>query len=482
MPYFDRGTIILYIIQAPFRDSQNANNSLSTFEVWFENDGFELQNKLTYSEYLFKSLIQITNSISIHDNLEIFIGSIIKYANIHHSLFGRYDGELMMRPNETTLSLLNVTLKSFLEREGLTTLIPVFNRIHVGAGYGYLDEVGALYGLIWVTPNFLISIGLRALGIHQDPHRSYVIRDGWENIFNTIVREEKFDIRFNSTIKTIYRNGNDIRIEYEDRYSDHQIEKCNFLIWTPPMPELLNYLDETSTDEFELFNPLSAHVFVSTLFKAKNTILNKPYSVYRETLDEKLDGDVNADLDIEGVLNYCDRGCSLNMSQYDETNSAEKVLFALQLRRNMTTIEESNGILKNHYENGFNSTNIEILETINWPYFFKWTPEQVANGNHWKVFDIQGKQNTWYAGASVSFESVKSVMEYNKLLLRQFGKLQLHFAINSLDIIANGKLISTSINCFDNLQIDKRVVAWQQWTGATAYCLKMDPDHLTSLK
>ena len=358
MPYFDRGTIILYIIQAPFRDSQNANNSLSTFEVWFENDGFELQNKLTYSEYLFKSLIQITNSISIHDNLEIFIGSIIKYANIHHSLFGRYDGELMMRPNETTLSLLNVTLKSFLEREGLTTLIPVFNRIHVGAGYGYLDEVGALYGLIWVTPNFLISIGLRALGIHQDPHRSYVIRDGWENIFNTIVREEKFDIRFNSTIKTIYRNGKDIRIEYEDRYSAHQIEKCNFLIWTPPMPELLSYLDETSTDEFELFNPLSAHVFVSTLFKAKNTILNKPYSVYRETLDEKLDGEVNADLDIEGVLNYCDRGCSLNMSQYDETTSAEKVLFALQLRRNMTSIEDSNSILKNHYENRFNSSNI----------------------------------------------------------------------------------------------------------------------------
>ena len=145
--------------------------------------------------------------------------------------------------------------------------------------------------------------------------------------------------------------------------------------------------------------------------------------MYRETLDEKLDGEVNADLDIEGVLNYCDQGCSLNMSQYDGTATAEKILTALQLRRNITTIEESNRILKDHYENGLNSSNIEILETINWPYFFKWTPEQVANGNHWKVFDIQGKHNTWYAGASVSFESVKSVMEYNKLLLRQFGKL-----------------------------------------------------------
>ena len=263
------GIIILNTIHALLRASQNANCRFTTFKVWFLNDGFELQNKLTYSEYLLKSLMQITNSTSVYYNLEVFIGSIIKYANIHHSLFGRYDGELMMKPNETTLSLLNVTLKSFLEREGLTTLIPVFNRVHVGAGYGYLDEVGALYGLIWVSPNFLISIGLRALGIHQDPHRSYVMRDGFENVFNTIVRVENLDIRFNSTINTIYRNGKDIRIEYEDQYSDHQIEKCNFLIWTPPMPELLSYLDSPSADELELFNPLASHVLVSTRFKAK---------------------------------------------------------------------------------------------------------------------------------------------------------------------------------------------------------------------
>ena len=40
-------------------------------------------------------------------------------------------------------------------------------------------------------------------------------------------------------------------------------------------------------------------------------------------------------------------------------------------------------------------------------------------GNHWDVFALQGFHRTWYAGASVCFESVKSVMEYNNLLLRQ---------------------------------------------------------------
>ena len=40
-------------------------------------------------------------------------------------------------------------------------------------------------------------------------------------------------------------------------------------------------------------------------------------------------------------------------------------------------------------------------------------------GRPWDVFGMQGQQRTWYAGSSVSFESVRSVMEYNKLLLKQ---------------------------------------------------------------
>ena len=83
--------------------------------------------------------------------------------------------------------------------------------------------------------------------------------------------------------------------------------------------------------------------------------------------------------------------------------------------------EQSNQIARDHYVNGFNATSVEFLNTKTWEYFFKWTPEDVAKGNHWKVFNIQGTQRTWYAGASVSMETIKSVMEYNELLLRQMN-------------------------------------------------------------
>jgi len=53
---------------------------------------------------------------------------------------------------------------------------------------------------------------------------------------------------------------------------------------------------------------------------------------------------------------------------------------------------------------------------------FRWNPEEMTAGYLWDTFEIQGTKRTWYAGSSVSFESVRSVMAYNKLLLRQFDK------------------------------------------------------------
>ena len=111
----------------------------------------------------------------------------------------------------------------------------------------------------------------------------------------------------------------------------------------------------------------------------------------------------------------------------------------LQLGKTSISTNKLNGIAKNHYKNSHGATNIDIFNTITWPYFYKWAPDQVSRGNHWKVYNLQGHQRTWYAGASVSFESVKSVMEYNNLLLRNLGII--HFTFNLSDILNLLKLL-----------------------------------------
>ena len=84
--------------------------------------------------------------------------------------------------------------------------------------------------------------------------------------------------------------------------------------------------------------------------------------------------------------------------------------------------EELNNILDTHYREGFNASQVEILNTVSWSYFPRWSPAEAGQGRHWQVFEMQGRGNMWYGGASVSFESVKSVLEYNNLLLRQMDK------------------------------------------------------------
>ena len=73
---------------------------------------------------------------------------------------------------------------------------------------------------------------------------------------------------------------------------------------------------------------------------------------------------------------------------------------------------------RSHYEDGFGASSVEILRSISWEYFYRWSPQEMQEGRLWDVFSVQGRSRTWYIGSSVSFEAIRSVMEYNNLLVR----------------------------------------------------------------
>ena len=59
---------------------------------------------------------------------------------------------------------INGTFMEFLARENLLALVPFFEGAHVIQGYGLLDEIPTLYGLIWNTPKFMRSLMARLTG------------------------------------------------------------------------------------------------------------------------------------------------------------------------------------------------------------------------------------------------------------------------------------------------------------------------------
>ena len=82
------------------------------------------------------------------------------------------------------------------------------------------------------------------------------------------------------------------------------------------------------------------------------------------------------------------------------------------------SIYEVQSNLKSHYE-GFNAKDIEIVKTRTYEYFPRWNMEETAKGYHWDLYDLQGKNNIWFIGGSLSFESAHHVVGYNQLLLKK---------------------------------------------------------------
>ena len=76
-------------------------------------------------------------------------------------------------------------------------------------------------------------------------------------------------------------------------------------------------------------------------------------------------------------------------------------------------------ILREHFVR-MRATRVAIRRMITWRYFKRYSPRDMEKGVLWRILDLQGVYSTWYIGSSVSFESVKSVMEYNRMLIRMF--------------------------------------------------------------
>ena len=383
------------------------------------NSGFDSRNRFSSAGYQLKTWMEMTKNSSVAFNVGVFVDSVVRYTKLHYSMFGKYDGELMPQPSEEVLKKISGTFSEFLEKNNLNALIPLFQRIHTSQGEGYLDEVGTLYGLLWNSPKLLISYGLRALGADEDPYKIYMMKYGFENVWNKIMAKEKFDVQYFSEVVSIYRNSNSVTLHYRKSNSKILNEQCDFLIWTPPMPEFINAVAEPTQEEMDLFNTLTPHFFVASLMKERGVIRNRPITYYQESLDEKIEGGVVADGSLEDAFNYCSKGCSSTIEDYNKKSGTERHITVLQLAREALSEERSNQIARDHYEKGFNASNVDFLSTKTWEYFYKWAPDELSKGNHWKVFNIQGLYRTWYAGASVCFETIKSVLEYNELLLKQ---------------------------------------------------------------
>lgn len=127
---------------------------LPSASIW----GEKLKMPEVYQKYLVKESFKNFHTQNITVVVMKLKEAVERYVMIHKRLFGNYTGELMPRPSQAVMVEIRGTFMDFLKRKGLTSLQPLFLASHTMQGYGHVDEISALYGLMWNTPKLMVGL------------------------------------------------------------------------------------------------------------------------------------------------------------------------------------------------------------------------------------------------------------------------------------------------------------------------------------
>ena len=79
----------------------------------------------------------------------------------------------MRRPGEAVMHRIRGTFLEFLQREDLEPMKLIFKTTHELQGYGYINEVSAIYGLLWNKPKYMYAAAI--LLLQQPFNEPYII-------------------------------------------------------------------------------------------------------------------------------------------------------------------------------------------------------------------------------------------------------------------------------------------------------------------
>ena len=231
------------------------------------------------------------------------------------------------------------------------------------------------------------------------------------------MEKEELNVQFNQIVYSIRRKSDRVLLKIQTG-SKLEVVKCGFLIWGGPInPDFLRIADATS-EEWNLFKGLKPIIFTANLVNIKNALKVYVADVFLSSLNSSthFNGAVGAKINIRAALTE-----NINDPEVlAEINHKEKVetCFVVQSSSKYMRERDLNNILRSQFIDGLNATSVDILQHTQWPYFYRWSPQEMETGRLWQVYNIQGQQRTWFVGSSVLHESTRAVTEYINLLFR----------------------------------------------------------------
>lgn len=340
---------------------------------------------------------------------------IRRYVSLHKKILGEYIGSFPPRPSKASLAFLDCSFKDYLQKHGLVTLIPVMKLFQTAQGYGYIKHVPAYYGLLWNNPDTMKIIVEQMTGRAKEGGAS-LLRAGMESLFTAMVKRGGLKIEYGQNISSIHRADSHVSVKsaQEDGSSPKEYV-FDLLFVSANAKACLPVFDAPTKEEVRAFSRQSSCQMTTTL---QSGVQDGRHGIdsWMYHCEPKKDHHVITQRLTEYFVSPS------HYRRHRDQKSDVRVTFQFGERR----VEDA--FIDDQYADHFADQDKEwavrkhkVLDRRYWSdYFPHWSQKEIQAGLPWDVLDIQGRNRTFWIGASTSFESLRDVLNYNLLIMDRF--------------------------------------------------------------
>lgn len=314
---------------------------------------------------------------------------------------------------------LYVPFDEFTEKNGIHAIGQVFRNVYVLYGYGFGEDVPALYILKLMirvlNPEVVASLlAKRGLGdLLTFP--SIILPEGGQALFECIASKIS-DVRLNTSVESITRGRNrDGKPSIQIKTSMGNAHFYDRVVITTDLTQALSFLDAQEY-EMRLFKSIQHNLYTSGIIQGVQVPDFPDDRVGLDTLVFQGNMYRNRSMFPQALSTKPKYNTSSVMSvmyQYDEQGQSSNVISPGQPAMTPLVGELGYQDLVQDAEQFMNESGIPFENVVRqyiWPTYFPHFGSEELKAGAYKILEsLQGKQGTYYAGSIFNFETIQDV-------------------------------------------------------------------------
>lgn len=274
---------------------------------------------------------------------------------------------------------------AWLDQQGLPSMRRYMQRGLTNMGYGYLDETPTIQALRWCTPSLLISGALRQV---KAPEK------GWQSFWERF--SQSLDVRLGQPVTEVRRGNDKIDIA-----TPAGVTRVDALLIAAPLDELKEAMTLSAAEQ-RVVDAVTWDRLAATLASVVGWRRNDDIVIYEEALLPGTPPGVLLSSRIAGK------------APKKKDRDAARMFMCFQYGGALSSVELAGKLRHEVQQRGGYLDHIAMQKI--WSFAPRYNADAIRDGLIAQMRDMQGDQQTWYTGATFSFEAVSNIVEFNRKL------------------------------------------------------------------